>query len=66
MRAGDAVDPMAERLDQALDVHGDQRLVLDDEHVGRDLLGDLAAGLVDELRDLGLRFAQDVGDLRDA
>ncbi len=33
--AGDADDPVAEALDQLLDVHGDQRLVLDDQDVGR-------------------------------
>ena len=46
--AGDLDDAMAERGDQALQVERDQRLVLDDDHVGGDLPGDLAAGLVDE------------------
>ena len=65
VRAGDAVDLVAERLDQRFDVHGDERLVLDDEHVGRHLLGDLAAGLVDQLADLRLRLAEDLRDLGD-
>jgi len=33
---------VAEALDERFQVHGDDRLILDDEDVGRDLLGDLA------------------------
>jgi hypothetical protein len=40
---------MAQILDQALEVHGDQGLVLDDEDVGRDLGRQLAPGLLDEV-----------------
>ena len=61
MRAGDAGDAVAEALDDAFEVHGDHRLVLDDEHVGRDLRRDLAAGEIDQLIDLG---DVDIEDLR--
>ena len=66
MSASDAHDAMAKTLDDALEVHGDHRLVLDDEHVGRHLRGDLAAGLIDQLLDLGLVEVEDARDLRDA
>ena len=46
--AGDPHDAMAEVGHQLLEVEGDQRLVLDDDDVGRHLLGDLAAGFVDQ------------------
>ena len=46
--AGDLDHAMAEIGDEALEVERDQRLVLDDDDVGRDLAGDLAAGLVDQ------------------
>ena len=51
--AGDADDAMAEALDHTFEIHGDHRLVLDDEHVGRDLRGDLATGAIDQGVDLG-------------
>ena len=37
----------------AFEIHGDHRLVLDDQHVGGDLCGDLAARQVDQLVELG-------------
>ena len=42
---------MAEALRDRSQVHRDQRLILDDQDVGRELLADLAAGLPDELYD---------------
>ena len=60
----DAGDAVAELLDEALDVEGDHRLVLDDEHVGRDLLGDLR-GRASSIRSpaSSTREIQDCGDL---
>ena len=46
--AGDLDHAVAERGDEAFEVEGDQRLVLDDDDVGGELAGDLAAGFVDE------------------
>ena len=63
MRAGDAGDAMAKALDNAFEIHGDHRLVLDDEHVGRDLRGDLAAGEVDQLVDFGHVHIEDLRGL---
>ena len=45
MGARRADDPMAEALDHLLDVHGDQRLVLDDQDIGRDLARNFVARL---------------------
>ena len=53
MRAGDAGDAMAKALDDAFEIHGDHRLILDDEHVGRHLRRDFATGEVDQLVDFG-------------
>ena len=39
---------VAEALDQLLDVHGDQRLVLDDHDLGGHLAGNLHRGLVEQ------------------
>ena len=39
----DTDDVMAEALDQRLDIHGDESLVLDDENVGCDLGGEFTA-----------------------
>jgi hypothetical protein len=41
-----------------------QRLILDDEDVGGDLLGDFAAGLVHQTGYLRFRYAENVADLR--
>ena len=49
MRARDAEHVVAERLDQTFEIHRDERLVLDDHHVGRDLGGEFAAGFIDQL-----------------
>ncbi len=62
MGARDAGDGVAEFLDHRLDVERDDRLVLDDQHVGRDLLGDFLAGSLDQRA--GLR-GRDVHDRRD-
>ena len=44
---------MAETFDQELEIGGDERLVLDDHDPGgRNLLGDLAVGLIDEAGDV--------------
>ena len=59
--AGDADHVVAEALDQGFEIHGDQRLVLDDEDVGGHVGGELAAGLVDEVAD---RLHVDVEDAR--
>ena len=47
-RAGDAGHVVAEAFDERLEIHGDQRLVLDDQDVGRHVGGEFAPGLVDE------------------
>ena len=49
MGAGDAEHVVAEVLDQPLEVHGDEGLILDDEDVGGDFGGKLAAGLLDQI-----------------
>ena len=46
-----------------LQVGGDQRLVLDDQHVGRDLPADLAVGLPQQLLDPAVRNLEDLGGL---
>ena len=51
MGARDADDVMAKILDEAFEIHRDERLVLDDEHVGRDLGGHLAAGGIGQVAD---------------
>ena len=43
-----ADDIVSEAFDQSLDVHGDEGLVLDNEHIGRDLGGEFAAGFLDQ------------------
>ena len=48
MRTGDTQHAMAEALDQPLEVHGDEGLVFDDEHIGRDLGRELTAGFLDQ------------------
>src|SRR5262245_40693907 len=49
MGAGRSDDAMAKALDHLLDVHCDQRLVLDDHNVRRDLPRYLSAGLRHQL-----------------
>ena len=46
-------DAVAKALDDAFEVHGDHRLVLDNEHVGRNLRGDFAASNIDQRVNLG-------------
>ena len=62
-RARDAGDVVAEALDQGLEVHGDQRLVLDDQDVGRHVGGELAPGLLDEIAHHRHVDREDRGDL---
>ncbi len=62
MGAGDADHVVAEIFHQALEVHRDKRLVLDDQHVGGDLGGHFAAGGIGEFSGLGDVGAEDVGD----
>ena len=45
---------MAERCHQARQIERDERLILDDHDVGRELAGDLATGLVDQVLQLGV------------
>ena len=47
VRAGDLDHAWPRPVDEICKIDGDQRLVLDDENVGRDLLGDLGRCLVD-------------------
>ncbi len=47
MRAGNAGHAMTQAFNQRFEIHGNERLVLDDEDIGRRLLSDLLAGLVD-------------------
>ena len=51
---------MAEPLHQCLQLHGNQRLVLDDQHVGGDLGCDLAAGQIDQLIEFGNIAVEDL------
>ena len=48
MCSGDAQHVMAEVLDQPLEVHGNEGLVLDDEDIGGDFGGQLTARLLDQ------------------
>ncbi len=51
MGPGNARHPVAQFLDDMLDVHRDQRLVLDDQDVGRDLAGNAFHGLLHKIID---------------
>ncbi len=53
-----ADDIMAQILDQALQIHRDEGLILDDQHVGRDLGGQFATRLIGEPAGLGNIRAQ--------
>ena len=59
--AGDLDHAMTELGDQPFQIQRDQRLVLDDDHVGGDLARDLAAGLVDQPLQLGWLHVQSEG-----
>ena len=52
MGARDAEHAMAETFHQALEIERDEGLVLDDQHVGGDLGGELAAGILDQFAQL--------------
>lgn len=54
---------MAQILDHRLDVHGNQRLILDDEHLRRNLLGDVSVRLVEKLVEFVLIDTENVGCL---
>src|SRR5690606_3798606 len=60
---GDVDHRVAELGDQRLDVGGDHRLVLDDQHVGGELGVDLGLSLGDQLLDLGEFRPQDLRGL---
>ncbi len=55
---------MAELADQSLNVRGDDRLVLDDQDVGRQLGVDLGLSLGDQALDLFEGGVEDLGSLR--
>ena len=53
----------AQLLDEILEVHGDEGLVLNDQHFGADLLSDASPGLIDQIMRFGLRAFERFGDL---
>jgi len=53
MGSGDADDVVTEIADQALQIHCDKRLILDDQYVGRNFGSHLPPGRIDQLADLG-------------
>ncbi len=59
VRAGDAGHAMTEPLDDAFEIHGDHRLVLDDQHIGGDLRGDLAPRGIDQRFDVVVAGVED-------
>ena len=61
--AGDARDAMAEAFNQLLDIHGDQRFVLDDEDVGRHLARNLHRGIVEQVVERRRADVEDFGRL---
>ena len=63
MGSGDAGDAVPERGHHVLDVHGDQRLVLDDHDRGGHLPRDLLGGKGEKRLDLGRVAFEDRGDL---
>ncbi|MNL55878.1 hypothetical protein D3C87_1793230 [compost metagenome] len=54
---------MAEALDELLDVHGDQGLILDDHDLGGDLAGNLDRGLVEQGGEFVVTDREDFGGL---
>ena len=52
---------MAEAFDQAFEIQRDEGLVLDDQHVGGDLGGKLAAGFLDQFAQLRHVDIEDLG-----
>jgi hypothetical protein len=52
---------MAQALDHLLDIHGDQRLVFDDEDIGSDLAGNLVARLDEKFGESLVSDAEDFG-----
>ena len=64
MGAGDAENAMTETLDQRFQLHRDEGVVLDDQHVGGDLGGKLAAGFLDQAAQGHDVDVQDAGRIR--
>ena len=54
---------MSQLFDKRLDVEGDERLILDNQHRRTDLFGNLASGAVDKVNRLGFRAIKRLGDL---
>ena len=63
MRTGGAHDPVPEAFHHLLDVHRDQRLILDDQDIGRNLARDFVAGLGEQVGELCLARVQDFSRL---
>ncbi len=63
MRARNARHPMTKALHESFEIHRDQRLVLDNKHIRRRLLGDLLSSLVDQAGDLISRGPEDLSHL---
>ena len=61
MEEGDIIEAY-----ELVQVEGDERLVLDDQHVRRELHGNLAACGFEQCRNLRLRLPQDLRNLRKA
>ena len=64
MRTRDVDNAMTEFLDQRLQNERDERLVLDDQHVGADLVGNFLAGSIDQPGCLGGSALEDARNLR--
>ena len=58
--SGNTNNPVAEVLHDGLQVHRDQSLVLDNENVGRNLIGHFLAALIDKVPDLSRRRIENV------
>jgi hypothetical protein len=57
-------DAVTEALDERLEIHGDDRLILDDENVRRQLLGEFPARLREEAGGLVLGAVERLGHVR--
>src|SRR5262245_43404701 len=63
MRPRDAEHTMTKTFYQPLEIERDERLILDDEHVGRDLRRELAARFLDQFAQRGSVDIQDLGGI---
>ena len=63
VRAGNGDHPVAKPLENALEVQRDQRLVLDDEHIGGDLPADFGPCFLEQLLDPSFGYLQGLGRL---